>query len=180
MLQLLRGISVPEHHQFTVTQNDALHLVEKILDIYDEPYADSSAIPTLMVSQMASQNVKVALSGDGGDELFMGYGFYNWARRLSNPLVKAFRQPIGTALNALGDNRLQRGSKLFQYPTARRKSHIFSQEQYFFTEDEIYKLLIKPADITIQENLAFSNRRLSEIEEQSFFLTSKTTCPKNY
>ena len=158
-----------EHHQFTVTQKDALHLVEKILDIYDEPYADSSAIPTLMVSQMASQNVKVALSGDGGDELFMGYGFYNWARRLGKPLVQAFRQPIAVALQKLGDNRLQRGSKLFQYPEPRRKSHIFSQEQYFFTESEIYKLLIKPADITIQENLDFSNRKLSAIEEQSFF-----------
>jgi asparagine synthase (glutamine-hydrolysing) len=159
-----------DHHEFTVTENDALHLVEKILDIYDEPYADSSAIPTLMVSEMASKEVKVALSGDGGDELFMGYGFYYWARRLGNPFMKVFRQPIAKALHATGDNRLQRGSKVFQYPsTARRKSHIFSQEQYYFTEAEINKLLIGGGDISIDEHINTSARKLSWIEEQSFF-----------
>jgi asparagine synthase (glutamine-hydrolysing) len=164
------GYIKSNHQEFIVKESDAMHLIEKILDVYDEPYADGSAIPTLMVSQMASQHVKVALSGDGGDELFMGYGFYYWARRLGNPFIKAFRQPIAKALNVFGDNRLKRGSKLFQYPSAgRRKSHIFSQEQYNFTEAEIDDLLINGEEITIKEHLNSSSRILSELEEQSFF-----------
>ena len=75
---------------------------------------------------------------DGGDELFHGYGFYNWANRLSNPMVKAGRGLIGKALS-FGDNRMKRASSLFSYPKNQLKSHIFSQEQYYFTQKELFK-----------------------------------------
>lgn len=159
-----------EHYEFTVTEQDALHLVDGLTDIYDEPYADTSAIPTLMVSKLARQHVTVALSGDGGDELFMGYGFYIWAKRLNNPFLKAFRKPISKSLFMFGNSRLKRGSKLIDYTNdARKKSHIFSQEQYFFTENEIEKLLIKSGPITLNETILNPKRQLSAMEEQSFF-----------
>eukprot|EP00736_Rhodelphis_marinus_P010171 Rmarinus@m.13112 len=75
-----------EHHEYRVTEKDALELISEILPQYDEPYADSSAIPTMLVSKMARQEVTMTLSGDGGDELFHGYGMYSWAERLANPL----------------------------------------------------------------------------------------------
>lgn len=62
------------HHELYVTPKRAQELIRKIPDLYDEPFGDFSAIPTFLVSEFARSNVKVALSADGGDELFCGYG----------------------------------------------------------------------------------------------------------
>jgi asparagine synthase (glutamine-hydrolysing) len=70
-----------EHHEIVV-RPDALALVNKLVAHYDEPFADSSAIPTYIVSEFAARYVKVALSGDGGDELFAGYPTINRFRKL--------------------------------------------------------------------------------------------------
>jgi asparagine synthase (glutamine-hydrolysing) len=64
-----------EHHDLLVEPND-LKVLEELLSSFDEPFADSSAIPTYLVSRLARQHVKVVLSGDGGDELFAGYDRY--------------------------------------------------------------------------------------------------------
>ena len=158
-----------DHHEFMVTENDAKELVGDIIKYYDEPFGDSSAIPTMLVSKLARQEVTMTLSGDGGDELFHGYGFYNWANRLSNPMVKAGRGLIGKALS-FGDNRMKRASSLFSYPKNQLKSHIFSQEQYYFTQKEINEILIDKTDYPsfIDQEVAL-NRKLSSKEKQSLF-----------
>ncbi|WP_183564185.1 asparagine synthase (glutamine-hydrolyzing) [Mucilaginibacter sp. SP1R1] len=67
-----------DHHEIECHTEDGVALIEKFGDYYDEPFADSSAIPTLLLCKHTKKFVTVALSGDGGDESFMGYSRYKW------------------------------------------------------------------------------------------------------
>jgi asparagine synthase (glutamine-hydrolysing) len=92
-----------EHYE-EITQPDAISLLPRLVGLFDEPFGDPSAIPTLMVSELARRHVTVALSGDGGDELFAGYNRYHVADRLNRfvtPIPLLLRRTLFQNLGTL-------------------------------------------------------------------------------
>lgn len=98
-----------DHTEMYVSAQDALNVVPLLPSMYDEPFADSSQIPTYLVSRIARQQVTVSLSGDAGDELFCGYGRYVLGDRLWRRLSRlpvALRRSVAAALTCLSPQTL--------------------------------------------------------------------------
>jgi asparagine synthase (glutamine-hydrolysing) len=94
------------HTEFRVSPTDALSVVLQLADIFDEPFADPSQVPTILVSRLARQAVTVCLSGDGGDELFGGYNRYFWSGRWGKRFA-SLPKPLRSAIGGAGDLALQ-------------------------------------------------------------------------
>jgi asparagine synthase (glutamine-hydrolysing) len=100
-----------DHTELTVTAKEALDVIPQLPDMYDEPFADSSQIPTYLVSAMTRRHVTVALSGDGGDELFGGYNRYQLASRMwrgLSLLPRQLRQGIAASIVSVSPDRWSR------------------------------------------------------------------------
>lgn len=94
-----------DHTELLLSPADALGVIPRLPEMYDEPFGDSSQIPTHLVASLARQHVTVSLSGDGGDELFGGYNRYVWGRLLwqrSGHLPRGLRLLASRLLTALG------------------------------------------------------------------------------
>lgn len=97
-----------DHTELYVTERDALDVVPQLAAVFDEPFADSSQIPTLLLSRLTRRHVTVAMSGDGGDEIFGGYNRYLMGPRLWNKvawLPTPLRQTLGSLFEALPAQR---------------------------------------------------------------------------
>ncbi len=100
-----------DHHETYVKTSDVLDLISRLPQVYDEPFADPSQLPSILVAQVARKEVTVCLSGDGGDELFAGYNRYRTASR-SIAMFRSWPTPVkkslGRLLLNLNSNKIDR------------------------------------------------------------------------
>lgn len=100
-----------EHLTMQATSQMALDLVSRLPDLYDEPFADSSQLPTILVSRLIREHVTVALSGDAGDELFGGYNRHQWVPKIWDKLRRLplpVRYALGHSLKAISSDDYDR------------------------------------------------------------------------
>jgi len=138
-----------EHTEYYCTQKEAADIIPTLPDIYDEPFADASAIPTILVSKIAKNDVTVALSADGGDEAFAGYGKYARSVKYLNILQKnhtikkllKVALPVAIEMNLLGINRKKQLERIVETLNKNDTESILKLMRYW-NENAIDKLLI--------------------------------------
>ena len=139
-----------DHHEKIIRPSDARNILDRLPFIYDEPFADNSVIPTLLVSQFASNHVKVALSGDAGDEIFAGYDKFN--RSIGFTKYPSFIQTIlGGTMNFINPEHLPilrntynfstRYEKMKEIWTNQSSSHALKVISQFITKSEVNRYL---------------------------------------
>lgn len=161
------------HSETHLSDKSSISIVDKIVDFYDEPFAAPSTIPSYLVCNVARKNVTVAMSGDGGDELFMGYGYYDLYRKVKT----LYRMDLGVgrhiikALFKMRGTRYERASRLFNLPSNNLFAHLWSEQQYMFSEKEIGSLLnLSSTGLSIKDNWRkIESMNLSDFEKISLF-----------
>jgi asparagine synthase (glutamine-hydrolysing) len=150
-------------HYDLVLRPDVVSIVEDLTWYLDEPFGDTSAIPTFMVSQLASQHVKVVLSGDGGDEVFAGYDRYvvEAREREFDRVPRPLRRLAGAAGGALPDGTT---GKRFLEHLALDGAHRYLDASMLFRAPELKRLLTKDAyhEVTRHNFMAGAQDALKE------------------
>jgi len=138
-----------KHTEFYVTGEEARSVIPSLPELYDEPFADSSQIPTYLVSRLTRQHVTVALSGDAGDELFGGYNRYFWNQRIwrrINWMPHNIRNLMVAAITALSPRKWDLLYKIF--------SHLLTeQSKVILFGDKLHKLAERVKSVRDIEDL---------------------------
>ena len=156
-----------EHYEQYVSAKDALEVIPQLANIYCEPFADSSQIPTYLVSKMAKQNVTVSLSGDAGDELFGGYNRYLIARDIWGKFSKLpgpLKSMASVGLKSFSPNSWDKIYQVmepalpqtFKMRNPGEKAKKLAQVLKYKKEEEFYRELVslnpRPEDLVLNAN----------------------------
>ena len=152
-----------DHMRLTVTEKEAREVIPRLSAMFAEPFGDSSQIPTCLVSRMTREHVTVALSGDGGDELFAGYNIYGWCGRIWGKLrtqPAALRKAAGGLIGLLpfsGREGIGLKGKLLL------SDHILDVYRTNYERDELAERLALPAGAARESIRAFYSRFSPEV-----------------
>ena len=119
-----------KHHELYVNSNDICNTFENLYEAYDEPFGDSSSIPSIILSKFVSSSIKTCLSGDGGDELFLGYNWFfavERLRKLHQIPVWLRKQVYQTFLSGKYNGTILEGLKETKFVNAMHHMQVFSR-----------------------------------------------------
>lgn len=165
-----------DHHELILTPQDVTSIIPDLPKYFDEPFADSSQIPTYLVSKLARESVKVVLSGDGGDELFAGYNRHRIASQMQNIyrfLPLAFRRVIGNSLKLKSEDFWDKIIPSSILPQAGDKFYKFSNILEAKDAKELYEILLSQRKTSKNINLESTTVNIFHPETQfSSFMDS--------
>ncbi len=110
-----------DHHEWYVTAADAADIFHQLPEIYDEPFADNSVVPTALVSRLASRYVKVSLSADGGDEIFGGYNKFNQSIRYTRNLPAFIQSGLSSMMHLVDPAHIPYFRNKYNFATRYKK-----------------------------------------------------------
>jgi len=156
-----------EHQEEILLPSEAQKLLPKITQVFDEPFADVSALPTMLVSAIARKKVTVVLGGDGADELFWGYGAYHWAKRFA--LMQSGKGVFKNIFQLKNTPAFRKGKNMMDFSQKENLPlHLFSQEHSLFSEKDLKNILNFDFQMPLLSNVSkFSSQTAKG--EQAFF-----------
>ena len=142
-----------DHTEYYCTPKEALEIIPDLPHYYDEPFADSSAIPTILVSRLARKKVTVALSADAGDEIFAGYNRYGYISRYGKKLSsipKPVRKMAVAAMSSISSEKIP---------------YFRDQQNFHSRYDKLKNLLADPSPSELLKNLSqvFTDKEINEL-----------------
>ncbi len=143
-----------DHTEWYLTAKEAASVLTQLPEIYDEPFADNSTVPTVLVSKLARQQVKVALSADGGDEVFGGYNKFNQAESFTKKLPIGLQTVLSGAMSLINPEYIPYFNKQYNFSTRYEKMRLIWKSHdpiaavkyisQYITEKEVEQFLGKP------------------------------------
>ncbi|RFM30180.1 asparagine synthase (glutamine-hydrolyzing) [Deminuibacter soli] len=110
-----------DHHEWYIKASDAADVFHDLPEIYDEPFADNSVVPTALVSKLARQHVKVSLSADGGDEIFAGYNKFNQSIRYTSGMPSFMQGALSNIMYYINPDHIPYFNKKYNFATRYKK-----------------------------------------------------------